>query len=111
MPYAIRNANGEITALLREPSIGAEELLTANHPEVEAFISHTAHEDPKFALADSDKGIARVTEDLIHLLTAKNLILFTDLPIPVQQKLLDRERLRSSMQGTIDNFVDEDEAI
>jgi len=48
---------------------------------------------------------------LIHLLTAKNLILFTELPTPVQQKLLDRERLRSSMQGSIDNFLDEDESI
>jgi len=111
MPYAIRNANGEITALLREPSIGAEELLAATHPEVEAFINHNTNENPKLALADSDKDIARVTEDLIHLLTAKNLILFTELPTPVQQKLLDRERLRSSMQGSIDNFLDEDESI
>lgn len=111
MPYAIRNSKGEITALLRDPAIGAEELLSATHPEVEAFINDNSTLDPKFALADSDRDIARVTEDLIHLLTAKNLILFTELPTAVQQKLLNRERLRSSLQGTIDNFLDEEESI
>ncbi|MGH1374567.1 MAG: hypothetical protein ACRBBW_21200 [Cellvibrionaceae bacterium] len=111
MPYAVRNALGEITALLRAPSIGAEELLPANHPEVEAFIKDSESLDPKLALADSDRDIARVTEDLIHLLTAKNLILFTELPTAVQQKLLNRERLRSSLQGAIDNFLDEEESI
>ncbi|MAZ86111.1 MAG: hypothetical protein CL693_00495 [Cellvibrionaceae bacterium] len=111
MPYTIRNANGEITALLRDPAIGAEEFLPQAHPEIEAFLSNCSREDPKLALADSDKDIARITEDLIHLLTAKNLILFTELPTAVQQKLLNRERLRSSLQGAIDNFLDEDESI
>ncbi len=111
MPYAIRNINGEITALLRDPAIGAEEFLSPSAPEVEAFLNDRPGEDPKLALADSDKDIARITEDLIHLLTAKNLILFTELPTAVQQKLLKRERLRSSLQGSIDNFLDEDESI
>lgn len=111
MPYAIRNSQGEITALLRDPAIGAEELLSSTDPEVEAFISDNADQSPQLALADSDKDIARVTEDLIHLLTAKNLILFTELPTAVQQKLLNRERLRSSLQGSIDNFLDEEESI
>lgn len=111
MPYAIRNSEGEITALLRDPAIGAEEFLSPHHPEIEAFISDNAVPNPKLALADSDRDIARITEDLIHLLTAKNLILFTELPTAVQQKLLNRERLRSSLQGAIDNFLDEEESI
>jgi hypothetical protein len=65
----------------------------------------------KRALAESDQEIARVTEDLIHLLVSKNLILFTDLPPVVQQKLLDRERLRSHLQQREDNFLDDSELL
>lgn len=111
MPYVIRNTHGEITALLRDSAIGAEEFLSQSDPEIEAFLNNCSREDPKLALADSDKDIARITEDLIHLLTSKNLILFTELPTAVQQKLLNREKLRSSLHGAIDNFLDEDESI
>ncbi|MBU3071698.1 hypothetical protein KOI40_17870 [Aestuariicella sp. G3-2] len=109
MPYAIRNSKGHIIALLNEPAVGADEFVSADHPDVGAFLNHDEDLDPKFALAESDKEIARVTEDLIHLLVAKNVILFTELPDPVQRKLLNREKLRSSLHGAIDNFLDEDE--
>lgn len=109
MPYAIRNSKGHIIALLNEAAVGAEEFVSADHPDVGAFLENEEDLDPKFALAESDKEIARVTEDLIHLLVAKNLILFTDLPNPVQQKLLNREKLRSSLQDPIDNFLDDEE--
>lgn len=111
MPYVIRNTDGKITALLNESAIGAEEFLPANHPEIDDFLDKSTQSDPKLALAESDRDIARVTEDLIHLLIAKNLILFTELPPAVQQKLLNRERLRSSLNGSIDNFLDEEESI
>lgn len=111
MPYAIRNQAGVITALLKETAIGAEEYLDPESPEVGDFLANCSSQDPKLALADSDKDIARVTEDLIHLLVAKNVILFTELPNPVQQKLLNREKLRSSLIGAIDNFLDEEESI
>ncbi|WP_439135963.1 hypothetical protein [Pseudomaricurvus sp.] len=109
MPYAIRNAKGHIIALLNEPAVGAEEFVSANHPDIDLFLNSDGDLNPKFALAESDRDIARVTEDLIHLLVAKNVILFTELPSPVQQKLLNREKLRSSLQGSVDNFLDEDE--
>ncbi len=111
MPYVIRDHQGEITALLKHPAVGAEEYLAADTQEVVDFLSPQGDQDAHMALAESDKDIARVTEDLIHLLIAKNTILFTDLPEAVQQKLLNREHLRHALPGSIDNFLDSDESI
>ena len=110
MPYAIRNQQGEITALLKEPAIGAEEFINSDSPEIDAFVNSDSTSTIQ-VLSDSDRGIARVTEDLIHLLITKNLILFTELPVPVQKKLLDREKLRSSLESDNNNFLDEEESI
>lgn len=111
MPYAIRNLQGELVALFREPTAGSDEFLSAEHPEVVAFMEDSENADPRLALADSDRAIARVTEDLIHLLIDKNAILFTELPEAVQRKLLTRERLRSSLRDSVDNFLDDEELI
>ncbi len=111
MPYAVRNTQGHLVALLKEPALGADELLGADHPDVVAFLQGNESQSVKAALADTDQKIARVTEDLIHLLISKNLILFTELPLAVQQKLLERERLRSNLHGTVNNFLEEEESI
>lgn len=113
MPFIKRDANGTIVSLHATPDEAAEQL-PADHPDVEHFLARNTLPSPdayKRALADSDQNIARVTEDLIHLLVAKNLILFTELPVPVQQKLLERERLRSHLQQSEDNFLDDSELL
>lgn len=112
MPYIKRNNSGEITALYREsPDSGAEHL-PPNHPEIVAFLENNGDsQDSISALSESDKDIARVTEDLIHLLISKNLILFTELPVPVQKKLLAREKLRDSLQGSLDDFLDANDTL
>jgi len=63
------------------------------------------------ALAQSDAELARVTEDLITVLVKKGAILFTDLPEAVQAKLLDRESLRSKLEGKNVSFLSEDETL
>ncbi|TQV85244.1 hypothetical protein FKG94_03400 [Exilibacterium tricleocarpae] len=111
MPYVQRDADGKVIALLHAQA-DHEEHLSATHPDVVAFLSaEQSDASPLLALAESDAEIARVTEDLIHLLIAKNLILFTDLPAAVQQKLLVREKLRSSLQDSIENFLDDSESL
>ena len=78
MPYVNRKSDGSISALLKEPSDSVKEYLPANHPEIIAFIDVDGSEgDVRLALQDSDAEIARVTEDLVHLLVKKNIILFT----------------------------------
>ena len=63
------------------------------------------------ALKDSDSEIARVTEDLIHLLVQKNVILFTELPEEVQAKLLSRKQLRHRLDQDSISPISEDETL
>lgn len=110
MPYVKRDTQGRIISLHKSPQEAAE-LLPDQHPEVQQFLGDPGAADTRQALARSDQELARVTEDLIHLLINKNLILFTDLPAPVQDKLLTREKLRSQLQQAEDNFLDDSELL
>lgn len=113
MPYVKRDSAGRIISLHGNAEEASEQL-AASHPEIEQFLAQTTMPTPdayKKALSESDQEIARVTEDLVQLLVNKNLILFTDLPDVVQQKLLDRERLRSHLQRADDNFLDESDLL
>lgn len=49
------------------------------------------------ALAESDRGMARVLEDLISTLELKGLIAFSDLPQVAQDKLVERDILRGKV--------------
>ena len=48
-------------------------------------------------LADSDSGLARVTEDLIDILILRGVIQFTDFPPAAQAKLLSRRQTRATL--------------
>ena len=48
-------------------------------------------------LAESDSGLARVTEDLIDILILRGLIQFTDFPPAAQAKLLSRRQTRATL--------------
>jgi len=63
------------------------------------------------ALAASDPELARVTEDLIGVLVKKGVILFTDLPDAVQNKLLEREALRHKLNGQPVSFLSDDDTL
>ncbi len=112
MPYINRDKNGQITALTINASYENQEYLPATHAEVVNFLSLSGKQSlSKQALAESDAEIARITEDLIHLLIQKNIILFTDLPVAVQTKLLNREKLRSTLNQSANNFLDDSESL
>ncbi len=112
MPYINRSLDGSIESL--SLSLGDEhpEYVSATDPELIKFLSFTNEtETSKFALAESDKDIVRVAEDLVYLLIRKNIILFTELPQAVQTKLLGREKLRSSLTDAIDHLLHDDETL
>lgn len=111
MPFIKRNTYGNIVLLSKTAEYENQEYLPSSHIDIRNFLQEDANtiEDPHLALDESDKEIARITEDLIHLLVHKNIILFTELPEPVQRKILAREALRSMISDDVSNFLDEEE--
>jgi hypothetical protein len=91
MPYARRNAQGSIIALLAESATDATEFLPPNDARVQAFLELAS--DPS-SYAELDADFIRVTEDLIYTLIDRGVLQFTDLPADAQRKLLARERFR-----------------
>jgi hypothetical protein len=91
MPFVIRDASGKVCGVLRE-SVAGSELLSAEHPEVRAFLSSMAPTDDTFGRLDAE--FVRVLEDVIETLISRNLIAITDLPDSAQAKLFARKSFR-----------------
>ena len=93
MLYVARDGNGTICEMHPTPTGNAGEALPADHPEVLQFIHERWRQNE---LHELDRDFVRVIEDTIELLIAKDLIMFTDLPPKVQEKLLRRKEVRQS---------------
>jgi hypothetical protein len=115
MPYVRRDDHGKIVSLKRENDIEHAEFLAPTHIDIVDFLTSPAntHADTeaKETLSESDQAFTRVTEDLIHLLIQKNMILFTELPPEVQAKMAGREKLRSNLTNSPYNFLDNSDSI
>ena len=94
MRYAIRDPQGAIVSLHREPVPGAEPM-PVQHPEVQAFLGS----DGERSFAQMDANLVRVLEDLIDALIRRNVLRITDLPLEAQAKLFDRKHVREGMQA------------
>lgn len=95
MYHALRDPNGSVISLHRDPVAGAEPL-PANHPDVLAFLG----QDESRAFAEMDANLVRVLEDLIDALLKRNILRITDLPAEAQAKLFERKHFRENMQGS-----------
>ena len=62
------------------------------------------------SLQESDMWLVRVLEDLIDLLIDRDVIRFTDLPLPAQEKLMERRSLRQTL-GALNLLGETDETI
>jgi hypothetical protein len=107
MPYVVRNEAGEIEALRRDDVGDGAEELPIDHPDVVAFLGNGSG-DVMQALSSSDADMARITEDLIDCLIAKNIINFTDLPDAAQSKLITRRKLRAKL-SPLQELIDDEE--
>lgn len=105
MPFVVRDAHGAVVGLLKESDDSAAEFLPPDHPEVAAFVAETV-EPGSFPL-QADVAMIRVIEDVIDLLIAKNVIVLTDLPPVVQEKLLRRRNRRTELFGGMTVLDDE----
>jgi hypothetical protein len=106
MPHIVRNANGNIIGLTEHDQDGSGEELSLSHPDVQAFL-----EAAKSQLSSSDTETIRVIEDLVDVLIAKKVILLTDLPDAAQQKLSERQRMRSELNDLGNLMVDEEDIL
>ena len=104
MPYVRRSPDGRITALLAEQEPTIQEYLPVTDPEVCAFLGHPLPHN----FSGLDAEFIRVMEDLIDVLTDKNLLRITDLPAEAQRKLLARKDMRKRMKGALDLIGDDD---
>jgi len=100
MPYIERSADGKIIGLRTVAGPNSTENKSLNDEEILDFLKDNM--DSKFLenlLAHSDAGLIRLLEDLINLLTKKNIILFTELPEKAQEKIIEREQIREKMSS------------
>lgn len=105
MPYVSRTPDGKIEAIFDQPGPRAEEKMTLESQELLEFLSRDGlREYARHLLEETDKSVIRVLEDLIDVLLAKNLITFTDLPAPAQEKLLSRQEVRDELH-TLNNPI------
>mgnify|MGYP000222709200 FL=1 len=104
MAYILRNAQGAIIAVSATENLGPGWMLTEDNAKdyLDFLEQSLAKSDP---FRESDIHMARVLEDLITLLTERNIIRFTDLPLAAQQRLNDRASLRKNTQlsGLLDH--------
>lgn len=114
MPHVQRNTDGRITALTAAAGPTAE-FLPAEHPEVLQFLS--AAQDPAapdaagLALLLEDLKLIRAIEDIIDLLISKNVIIFSELPIAVQQKIMKKRGYREKLFGAGGDLIGAEEGI
>lgn len=104
MPYVQRNDRGEVLAVSQVPGEGLEPI-PADAPELAAFLNSVGGEAQLLSATDQD--FIRVLEDVVELLVAKGVILFTELPDSAQDKMLHRQKLRSSLSGKLDLIGDD----
>ena len=98
MLYVERNKEGKIvTVSLQNEKPGAE-LKSVMDEEILQFLSESGDSDFWVKmLSASDLGIVRILEDLIDLLVAKNVIMYTELPEDAQEKIQERKQVRKKM--------------
>lgn len=97
MPYIKRDSDGQIIAISKsDPTEEGWEFRPYDDVDLMVFLETMKTSN---ALAPTDLGLARVVEDLIDLLIDRDVMRFTDLPAPAQEKLLKRRSLRASMNS------------
>lgn len=100
MFYIQRDNEGSIVSIARQADAQHAESVPGTHPEVQAFLK-TADATALGELQSSDADFIRVLEDVIDLLVDKDLVQFTELPLPAQQKLLSRRQIRERLVSSL----------
>jgi len=106
MPFVKRDEQGAVIAVSQVSGSGFTEELSTDDPTFAAFLARVG--DSGTTLLDAtDQDFIRVLEDVVELLIAKGLILFTELPEDAQQKIMRRQQMRSQVSA-LQNLIGED---
>lgn len=109
MPYIQRNEDGKIIALTFTEGASSE-FLPVEHPEILRFLASQGDTSSLEMMLD-DLKLIRVIEDLIDILISKNIIIFSELPLPVQQKILLKKGRRDKLFGNGGSIISPEEGI
>jgi hypothetical protein len=106
MPYVIRNSAGKIVQVIEEVVSGANETLPEDSAELQEYYEgrEPGPNTLRMQLGQTDRGMARLVDDLIDLLIAKHVIQFTELPPAAGAKYLQRQAKREKLSA-IDNLI------
>lgn len=107
MPHVQRNEKGDIIALTVDSITENDPPLALDNPEVLRFLagSNSIAGDHYYEMLAHDLQQIRILEDLIDLLTSKGIILFSELPLAAQQKILDKKSIRERFDHASDILV------
>ncbi len=105
MPFVKRNKHGAVIAVSQEKSRKFVEELPDDDLELGGFLSGVGGNS--VSLSATDQDFVRVLEDVVELLIAKGVILFTDLPDSAQQKIMRRQQLRTELGDKLDLLGDD----
>lgn len=96
MIYVERNLDGHIINVELTSGINREEISVGDSELIE-FIkqSPSCEELTNLILHRLDLDMVRVIEDLLDIMIERDLIRFTDLPLPVQEKLMFKRKIRT----------------
>jgi len=96
MIYVERNPDGHIINVELTSGTDREEISVGDSELIE-FIkkSPNCEELTNLILHRLDLDMVRVIEDLLDIMIDRDLIRFTDLPLPVQEKLMFKRRIRT----------------
>lgn len=110
MIYIERNANGDIENIQFAPGSNLEEI-SMHDPKLKEFIEYAPNSEEiiQKVLDRLDLDMVRVIEDVIDIMIDKNLILFTDLPDPVRNKILFKKTIRNLSHNT--SIIEDEELI
>lgn len=101
MLYIKLNDRQELTDFSFSPKADYQPV-SLDHPAVRRWLENEKHRAQLDAtLERMDLEMARAVEDLIEILIARGVILFTDLPEPVQNKILFKRMLRQQREDSI----------
>lgn len=109
MPYIQRDEHGKVVALTFAEG-DSSEFLPAENPEILQLLAGKGGAS-NLEMLLSDIKMIRVIEDLIDILISKNIIIFSELPLPVQQKILLKKGNRDKLFGSGGDIIGSEEGI